>query len=359
MKTFTHKIIISLSITALFMMAFNPVQAQRRTGQSRNSETVIEKEAKTRESRNQSENNSVNQENRRKSTVNSYQNANSNSAEKQPVSTQQRMAPKGNNQSHRSPSTGSAGNVRSRSAEIPARTEQRNNRYSSSIRNSTDTKNSQAAARNRTEHNKTLYRIDAKDNRYAPAKNFKGNNNHWAAGSFKSHMHYSNRDLYFYRSYDHRKYNHWNRGWETYYWNVNSWRDYYSAYHPHSYQFHKHYFHHPRYGHVIRRFNYKPVSFIHNNVRYYNYNGHFFRHFRGVGYVLVDMPYGLVFRQLPAVHERVYVNGYLYFRVENLFFESHPYGFALIHYPERYFAMNPGFYNGGYYYPADFSFYRY
>jgi hypothetical protein len=369
MKTFIHTLITSLFIATLSFAAFNPVSAQRRPGQSRASETITEKDEKNRESRKQTENNEVKQEIRRKSTVNSPQNTNSNVREKRPAANHQRTAPEVNNhnKSQRPAATGTTGRriqensnsgstVRTAPSNAPVQTGQGNNRYSTSIRNSSD--NNNTVVRERTEHNRTIYRIDTKDNRYAPTKTFKGNNNYWTAGSSKSHVHYSNRDIYFYRNYDHRKYNHWNRGWDTYYWNAYSWKEYYNAYHPHSYLFHKYYFHHPRYGHVIRRFNYKPVYFIHNNVRYYNYNGHFFRHFRGVGYTLVDMPYGLVFRQLPTVHERVYVNGFLYFRVGNLFFEAHPYGFALIHYPERYFAMDPGFYNGGYYYPADFIFHR-
>jgi hypothetical protein len=151
---------------------------------------------------------------------------------------------------------------------------------------------------------------------------------------------------------------HWNHTWEAYSWNVNSWRDYYSGYHPYSYKFHRHYYFHPGYGHVVRKFGYRPDYFVHNNVRYYNYNGHFFRHFPGVGYVLVDMPYGLVFQKLPRNVERAYINGYLYFRVGNLFFEKNPYGYALIHYPERYYALDNDYYNGGYYREVDYYFHH-
>lgn len=215
--------------------------------------------------------------------------------------------------------------------------------------------NKPATPRARAEHNRTVYRVNSRDNRYKPVKNFKGNNNHWTARQAAYHIHHSNRDADFYRHYDHRKYRHWDPVWENYLWNVNSWRDYYSGYHPQSYSFHKHYFYHPAYGHVIKKFNYKPAYFVHNNIRYYNYNGHFFRKFKGVGYVLIDMPYGLSFKKLPAGYERVYVNGFLYFRVGNLFFESNPHGYALIHYPERYFALDGDFYNGGYYRSADFT----
>jgi len=87
------------------------------------------------------------------------------------------------------------------------------------------------------------------------------------------------------------------------------------------------------------------------------YDGHFFRYHRGIGYVLADMPYGIVFEHLPMSYERVYINGYLYFRVGNLFFEMTNYGFRLVHYPERYFAYDDGYHNDGYYYEDDYYYY--
>jgi hypothetical protein len=83
-------------------------------------------------------------------------------------------------------------------------------------------------------------------------------------------------------------------------------------------------------------------------VKYYCYDGFFFRYRSGVGYVLVDIPFGMDFEYLPDEYERVYVNGYLYFRVGNLFFEGTGYGFRLVHYPERYYAYNEGFCNEGF-----------
>lgn len=242
---------------------------------------------------------------------------------------------------------------RSNIKNAPARNERESIRSNSSSRQGSSAGGA-VTPRARKEHNRTIYRVDSKDNRYAPTKTYKGNNNNWSSGYARHHVHYNTRDENFYRYYDHRKYMHWDHTWESYSWNVNSWRDYYSGYHPYSYRFHKHYYFHPGYGHVVRKFGYKTDFFVHNNVRYFNYNGHFFRHFPGVGYVLVDMPYGLVFQKLPRHIERVYINGYLYFRAGNLFFERNPYGYALIHYPERYFALENDYYNGGYYREGDY-----
>lgn len=217
-------------------------------------------------------------------------------------------------------------------------------------------KNSQAVHANKS-GNRNIYRNNKNDQRYVPNKNFKGNKNYWSGNSVKHRVPYNKHDENYYRNYDYNKYLHWDRNWETYRWNANSWKDYYSAYHPYSYKFNKHYYYHPNFGHVIKKINGKPVYFVHNNVRYYNYNGHFFRYFKGVGYVLVDMPYGIVFRNMPAGYEIVYINGYRYFRSGNLFFEKHPHGFSLVHYPERYFALEVNFNNHGYY-PNDYYYYN-
>ena len=68
------------------------------------------------------------------------------------------------------------------------------------------------------------------------------------------------------------------------------------------------------------------------------------------------MPYGVVFQKLPSGYEKVYINGFLYFRVDNLYFEANPNGFALIHYPERYHSLESSYYNGGYYQSVDYIF---
>jgi hypothetical protein len=108
---------------------------------------------------------------------------------------------------------------------------------------------------------------------------------------------------------------------------------------------------------VIRKFTYRPGVFIHNNYKYYSYNGHFFRFQRGVGYVLVDVPFGFVFNTLPVNNERVYVNGYMYFRVGNLFFEYADFGYRIVHYPERYYAYDNSFRNEGFYFEDDVYYY--
>lgn len=66
---------------------------------------------------------------------------------------------------------------------------------------------------------------------------------------------------------------------------------------------------------------------MYNQNRYYCYNGHFFKYQWGVGYVLVELSYGFAFDYFPRGYETVHINGYLYFRVGNLFFEYVDHGF--------------------------------
>lgn len=171
----------------------------------------------------------------------------------------------------------------------------------------------------------------------------KGSAGHWSSKSAKHYGPSGHLNKNFYPKHKHRNSKHWDKHWESYHWNVTSWADYYNGYHPYSYKFHKYYYVHPQYGHVIRKFRHRPEYFVHKNLKYYNYNGHLFRYFRGVGYVLTKIPYNMAFQKLPADYERVYINGYLYFRVGNLFFEMNPNGYSLVHYPEKYLAFETRF----------------
>lgn len=195
-----------------------------------------------------------------------------------------------------------------------------------------------------TTNNSEKYNLNSNDSRYKPNRDYKGSDKYWSSDFRKE-----NRNNNHYNGHQNfNNYKHWDRNWEGYRWNDNSWRNYYSYYNPYSYRNDKYYYHHHYYGHVIRRFVYEPQIYIHNHIRYYCYDGYFFRYRRGVGYVLVDIPFGMAFEYLPNDYDRVFINGYLYFRVGNLFFEHTNYGFQLVHYPERYFAYDDGYNNEGF-----------
>jgi hypothetical protein len=360
MKTIITKLVTMLFTIAAITATTSSVFAQRRPNQNTKTENRVEKDEQRRSTtireksvfkekdlqQHTPQNSRI--ENRREIPANSKEVNRKSGNPKVKERTSQRKVQAQTPQNSRSKLTNRNENV----TKVPAHTSPTSDRYNTSVRRRS-VRNTPANVRSGAKHNRSIYRIDERDSRYTPSRNFKGGNSYWSEKHAVYHIPYERREKNYYSRYDHRKYKHWDRNWETYRWNIYSWRDYYRGYHPYSYRFHKHYYHHTAFGHVIRKFHYRPVSFIHNNIRYYNYNGHFFRYFRGIGYVLVDMPYGIVFHELPVGYERVYVNGFLYFRIGNLFFEMNSNGYSLIHYPERYFAMETEFTNGGYYYPGN------
>lgn len=213
------------------------------------------------------------------------------------------------------------------------------NQISGNSRTGNDSEYLRGETRERSAREPGFNKIDESDRRYHPGNNYRGSRENWNGNFRPSSMNYNRTDRNFYRNYNYNSYHHWDRRWENYRWNVNSWRDYYWGYNPYSFAYSKYYYHHHRYGHVLRKFVYPPVVFYHHHQRYYCYDGHFFRYKRGIGYVLVEMPFGFTFDFLPGNYELVYINGYPYYRVGNLFFENNGYGFSLIHYPERYISV--------------------
>ncbi|MDR2911546.1 MAG: hypothetical protein LBV47_09345 [Bacteroidales bacterium] len=359
MKTKQIRLLVTiLTITTVITIGINSATAQRRSTGSTNMEA--------REQKNSAQS-KVDSNNTRTSTINESTNTRNRQAtstrqdtnvrretNNRPVSTRSNsntqrkdnVAPQVNKNQIKNSSTvkkGSENNTNRRNNNISINT--RKNEYSRNVNN--------PEARRNTENARRIYRLDENDSRYKPNNNFKGNNRYWSYNDRPGDMNYNHNDRNFYRNYDYRNYSHWNRQWETYRWNLYSWRDYYRAYNPRSFQFHRYYVHHPIYGHVIRRFTVRPIIFNHNNIRYYCYDGHFFRQIRGVGYVLVDIPFGITFNVLPHNYERVHINGDLYFRIGNMFFERTNFGFILIHYPERYYSLDDSFINEGYYFDDD------
>lgn len=200
--------------------------------------------------------------------------------------------------------------------------------------------NNDRAGRTSGVTNREKYRLDNDEERYRPNRNFRGSDKYWSADIRDNHHNHGNK-------VKKGHYNHWDHNWEYYRWNVNSWCNYYSYYDPYSYRNYRYYYHHPHYGHVIRKFSARPMVFIHNHHKYYCYDGHFFSYRPGIGYILVDMPFGVTFAMIPDNYDTVYINGYMYYRVGNLFLEYTPAGYQLVHYPERYYAYDDHYINGG------------
>lgn len=221
-------------------------------------------------------------------------------------------------------------------------------KHSSSNKSGAKVSNGRRTTGTTATRTRRYYHLDKNDKRYTPNKNYRGSNKNWSSSNRSKSMNYNHSDRKYYKNYNFRAKNHWDRRWEHYRWTHSSWRDYYRGYNPYSYRYHKHYYYNSHYGHVIRKFVYRPVMFVHNHQNYYCYDGHFFRYRHGIGYVLVNLPFGFTFERLPYGYEQVYINGYVYFRVGNLFFESSPFGFKLVHFPDRYYAYNDNYYDHGY-----------
>ncbi len=289
---------------------------------SRNNKTIIS-EGNSRSSNSEKRSNSA--------TVNPNRNSQEKSRKQ---SVQNSRKPDYNNSDNRKRSNANSSGIR------------RNNQSNTSGRrsgtSSVSTPNNRVETRSITGRTK----IDENDRRYTPNRDYRGSSNYWSDRDRPSKMNYNHTDRNFWRNYNYNKYHHWDNRWENYRWSANSWRDYYRGYNPYSFRYNKHYYFDNTYGHVLRRFAFRPIVFLHNHHKYYCYDGHFFRYYRGIGYVLVDIPYGFAFDYLPGDFQRVYINGYLYFRVGNMFFEYNDYGYSLIHYPERYFAIDAEFANG-------------
>lgn len=90
------------------------------------------------------------------------------------------------------------------------------------------------------------------------------------------------------------------------------------------------YYEHPRYGRVYQRFDCNPVVFHHDHDNYYYYGDHFYTYRRGIGYCVTEPPRHVYFRTLPVDCERVHVNGHIFFRNGDLFFQLSPRGYAIV-----------------------------
>ncbi len=93
------------------------------------------------------------------------------------------------------------------------------------------------------------------------------------------------------------------------------------------------YFEHPRYGRVYERFSCDPIVFYNNRGNYYYYGDQFYTYRRGIGYCVVDPPRNVYFRTLPAECERIFVNGNIFFRRGDLYFQLSPRGYSIVNSP--------------------------
>ena len=389
MKALKFKLFATMiTLAAVLLISINPANAQRRSTErsntSRETKTrteqrkTVEKKS-TFKSNDKVDRNTVNRDltNRRSSSTpakaeRAGQNKSSQSVftnNKRNSTASPRNVPAPNNVERKNNSVNNNRSVfspneqrRTENRDNSSRVQQNQSRNDVSVRNretptrvNTNTADGRRNTGRTVSNNRDFYRTDEGDRRYTPDKSYRGRNEYWSERNRPGDMNYNHNNREYYSNYNYNKHKHWDRSWEHYRWNYSSWRDYYRGYNPRAFVYYKYYYHHPYYGHVIRRFDFRPVVLVHNHHKYYCYDGHFFRYRSGIGYILVDLPFGFTFEMMPtAYYERVYINGYLYFRVGNLFFESTPYGFSLVHYPDRYYAWDNSYERQGYMFDDDY-----
>jgi hypothetical protein len=110
---------------------------------------------------------------------------------------------------------------------------------------------------------------------------------------------------------------------------------------PKQFQGNKNYYYAPRYGHTVRHFHTSPVVFHAKGNKFYFHNDHFYRYHKGIGYVWIDNPYGMVFNRLPHGAIRVHINGSLHYRIGDVYLVRNPYGYEVVSLPARYYKSRP------------------
>ena len=85
----------------------------------------------------------------------------------------------------------------------------------------------------------------------------------------------------------------------------------------------------------------KAIVFRHNHGDYYFYNTRFYRYDPFRGYYVVNFPNGVVFTYLPFGCNEVMINGRIYYRYGDVYFEYTPIGYRMINPPNAiYFSVN-------------------
>jgi len=103
----------------------------------------------------------------------------------------------------------------------------------------------------------------------------------------------------------------------------------------------RYYYYAPKYGHAVRKFHSSPIVFHARGDKFFFYNDHFYRYHKGIGYVWIENPYGMVFHKLPHGTVLVHIGGRPYYRYGNVFFAHGPYGFEVVRLPARYYLSRP------------------
>jgi hypothetical protein len=110
----------------------------------------------------------------------------------------------------------------------------------------------------------------------------------------------------------------------------NNRNEYQPVYSKKNYHAHLNYYNHPQHGRVYIRFDHNPIVFKTQYGNYYYSENNFYRYHDGIGYCAAEPPRNQYFRYLPVECRKVYINGQMFFRNGDLFFELLPRGYVLV-----------------------------
>jgi len=107
-------------------------------------------------------------------------------------------------------------------------------------------------------------------------------------------------------------------------------RVYYPKYSVRNMHQYPNYFDHPKHGRVYHRFDHNPIVLKHRHGDYYYAGNNFYRYHEGIGYCVVEPPRNMYFSHLPVECNRVRINGHVFFRTGDLFFQLSPAGYMIV-----------------------------
>lgn len=107
-------------------------------------------------------------------------------------------------------------------------------------------------------------------------------------------------------------------------------REYHPKYNNRKYAYKHNYFDHPKYGRVYHNMDHRHLVLKHKRGDYYYFGDRFYRYHSGIGYCVVEPPRGVYFNHLPMACDRVRIDGHVYFRHGDLYFDLSPRGYVLV-----------------------------
>lgn len=190
------------------------------------------------------------------------------------------------------------------------------NRNSTDARTANTNRNDRIVVRDRNtvnQNSRTTYQ--AKKEESHPSNN--GNGNNWKSnyGNNKSNGHAGN--------YGNKSYGH-------------SWKSDHN--YSYSYGYGYNHYHHPRtystWGYPAPwKYSRNAYVFRHEHGDFFFYHNRFYRYSPVHGYYVVNYPSGMIFTYLPVGYREVLIDGIMYYRYGDIYFEATPVGYRIVRPP--------------------------